>query len=211
MAQKVPKARNPIDLWGMILTDPIAKSAFDKITHHGIGDEQLRNAVNKILMASNFPRRLPIFRRKGIESYVRRLITRLSDFANEIEAVHKERALNPESWGFYFISGIPESHDNLQRDLCELPNILRLQSAYLEFQFETAGKAAQFRRQKNSETKATLELLELIRNTARRPLYPQIANILSAAFVAFGSPRAVQPDTLFTLYTRSRPRRRPNT
>jgi len=210
--RKITQA-NPIDLWEKVFADPRDKEAFDAITQRGVPEEELKMAVRNVWMATSFPRKYRVFRdRKGMESYLQRLFKRIDDFAEEIQKLHKDRLFRPKEWSSNFIAmnDVPPGPSCvlMQRDLSELPNLLRLQARYLRFQLRTIQKALAYRSHQHSETKATLELLDLVRNKTGRPLYSQVADLLTAAYQAFGIQKTVLPETLAIRYERKK-RRKP--
>src|SRR5882724_8752871 len=154
--RKITQA-NPIDLWEKVFADPRDKEAFDAITQRGVPEEELKMAVRNVWIATSFPRRIDIFhRRRGAQSRMRRLFKRIEEFAKEIQRLHEDHLFNPKVWGsnFNLINEIPPGPSRvlMERDLCELPNMLRLQAKYLQFQFTTIQKALAYRSHQHSET-----------------------------------------------------------
>ena len=210
MAKKGTESKSwqsPITLKAL-LSAPLARQAFEELTQNkGVDKEKLLSLLRRIPFLSNKAQRLV----EGMEDRtVRRLPDRIRFWADAVEKVngspwlspdslrsqtaeHRNSALYPKPLDLILT---PEWAEPTAKLFGSLPRNLRLYADYLRAQLEFFHPTSQrrielgFRRKPvRVQRSAVLELLAVVRKSAARPCYKEIATLLDATFAIAGKTR----------------------
>jgi len=209
MAQKrgeLKSTRNRPVTEEVLLRDPLARAAFEKLIQKGgVDRKQLLSLLLRIPYASNKVLRLV----DGMEDRtVRKLPDRIIGWANVIEKLNANPWLSPdrlpkqasvvrypEGWPKPLNRIlIPDLAEPAAKQLLSVPGALRFYADYLRAwleMFHPVGKRRRdlgFRNGIQPQKYLILKLLRLVRNSAGSPCYREIANLLDAVYRTTGKP-----------------------
>lgn len=121
-----------------------------------------------------------------------KLAEQLEEIASKLERVELHPFINN--------SLVPYSAQDA-REFKELPDVLRKRALFLTLQVGT-NKTAYSIINREMEKVARIKLLEFVRQSSsnHKPMYAQVALLLSAALYAVGRDRVVTPESLRTLW-----------
>lgn len=190
---------------GRLLENAAAREAFNRLTDKGLKKEELLRFLNRIPYASD--KKQPLVAGMS-DKTLRSLPDRIKDCAQTIEQVLKSHWFDSNLLVEWSHDVHPESlPEPLSQILTSerakstaalfhgLPEALRLYGDCLRawlWTFHPTGKRKRdlgFRNAIRPQRYLTLQLLRLTRDSRQRPCYPEIADLLAAAFDMANKPR----------------------
>lgn len=205
------KSRHRRELTKKALLDlEITERAFNKLTKRGVDEQKLLSLLAKIIHTSDEVLSLV----EGMtDRNVRALPDRICSWSDVIEKVNASPRLSPDrlpertkrdpkylpeplNWTM-----TPERAEFVAKQFHMLPKVLRYYSRHLRAWIQFFHPTGARRRELGIsglrlQTLLTLQLLKLVRDSAGRPHYGEIATLLEAAYKASGKPKTISAEDL---------------